>query len=217
MGHLVQFKAALQIEVIGFEAAGMPLDEVWRGIRRPRAGTGLAGQAHLELVDDGLRDLVLDFKDVGHFAVIAFSPEIVPLSHVNKLHADADAVTRLAHAAFENARYAEGFTNLSHVLLHAFKYKCGCPCSYAQIFQVRQRVDDFFGQAIAEVFVLLVRAHVEKRQHGDGRRIVDAHRGQGFECRLDLSHRLESCRRCLAQAAHDHIDQARRRAPQRRP
>ena len=30
-----------------------------------------------------------------------------------------------------------------------------------------ERVDDFFGKAVAEVFVLFVRAHIRERQNGD--------------------------------------------------
>ncbi len=35
-------------------------------------------------------------------------------------------------------------------------------------FHFRQHVEQFFGHAVAEIFVAFVRAHVHKRQHGDG-------------------------------------------------
>src|SRR5260370_24208724 len=42
--------------------------------------------------------------------------------------------------------------------------------NYAQLFNFRQDVNKFFGQSVTEVFVLLVGAHVDKRQHRDGGR-----------------------------------------------
>ena len=70
-----------------------------------------------------------------------------------------------------------------------------------------ERVDDLLGQAVAEVLVLLVAAHVLERQYGDRLRALYVVRGERLERRAQLGDALVAPSRVLLQAAaHDELD-----------
>ena len=75
----------------------------------------------------------------------------------------------------------------------------------------RQRIDDFFGQAVAEILVLLVAAHVLERQHDDRRLFSGWRRRHVIERGSQLAHRLEAIEGPLGEAApHDVVHGGRR-------
>jgi len=85
----------------------------------------------------------------------------------DQLRGDADAVPCSADAALEDVSHIQHFGDPSDVFLLALERERRRAGNYLQIADVRKRVDDFLGQTVAEVFVLLVGAHVDERQHGD--------------------------------------------------
>ena len=69
------------------------------------------------------------------------------------------------------------------------------PRGNSQPADLRQDVEHFLGESIGEVFVLLVVAHVDERQHGDRRRP-----------RVDWSRRLLLRGNCVRQIAMRHLE-----------
>ena len=66
----------------------------------------LRQELHLELLDDGLGDLVLDRENVGQVAVEALGPEMAVTGPFDQLGVDPD-LARLAHAALDHIFDAE--------------------------------------------------------------------------------------------------------------
>ena len=72
-----------------------------------------------------------------------------------------------AYAAFKHGVYLQLAPNLADVLVFSLKRKCRRPRRYPKRFDLRQRVDDLFCNAIAEKFVLRIIAHVDEGKDGD--------------------------------------------------
>ena len=49
----------------------------------------LGQQLDLQLIDNGVRDLVLDGEDIGEIAVVAIGPQMPPVAAVDELRGDA--------------------------------------------------------------------------------------------------------------------------------
>src|SRR5579863_246486 len=123
---------------------------------------------------------------------------------LDELRRNADAVSGAPHAAFKDRADAERFGDLADVLLLAFESEGGRARNYFQSRNLGEQVQDFFGQSVAEVFVLLVRAHVGKGQDGDGGSLGGGGcRWYLFERRANFVHGLEPAGGRLAQAARD--------------
>ena len=92
---------------------------------------------------------------------------MAPVGRGDELRRDADAVAGLSDAAFENVRHTKGRGDLANVLMLALERERRGARDHLQARDLRQEVDDFLGQAVAEVLVLLVAAHVLERQDRD--------------------------------------------------
>ena len=90
--------APFQIQVVGLR--------VFRRRFNDRCG-GLTEENHFQLGDDRSRDVVLQVEDVLELAIVAFRPEIVSVFHVDQMRGDAQPVSGLLYAAFENRPDAE--------------------------------------------------------------------------------------------------------------
>src|SRR5215472_6057822 len=101
-----------------------------------------------------MSDLVLNFEDVGHFAVEAFRPHVVALGSSDQLHTYAHAIARFAHASFQYTTYLQSFSNVPDVLLSTPEGEGRSAGGDPQIFHAREGIDYFFGQPVAEVLVL---------------------------------------------------------------
>ena len=128
----------------------------------------IRGKPHLQRGRDGPGDLVLNREHVFHVAVKSLRPDVAAVVSGDQLAGDADAVAGLADTAFEDVRHTESLGDLANVGVLALEGEGGGTGDDAQIGDVRQHVDDLFGQAVAEVFLLLVAAHVGEGEHGDG-------------------------------------------------
>ena len=69
----------------------------------------LFGEVELQLqrLDDLLRDLLLDIKDVVQLAFVGVSPDLAVGAYVDELHVDAKGVLEASHAAADDVARAE--------------------------------------------------------------------------------------------------------------
>src|SRR5882762_3749905 len=72
----------------------------------------LGQQLHFELLDNSVRDFVLDREDVSKIAIESFRPDVCPVVTVNKLSGDAHARTSLSYAAFQDKVGTELFADV---------------------------------------------------------------------------------------------------------
>ena len=124
-------------------------------------------EEHIEALDNGLRHLVLNVKNVGHLAVVTLRPEIVAIGHADQLRRHADAIPCPAHTSFDNSRDTQHFAGLANIHLFAAEREGRHARRHPQTGHMSQRVNDFLSQAITEIFVFFIRAQIRKRQHGD--------------------------------------------------
>ena len=128
---------------------------------------GLRGKLDPESRGDGLRDLILHREDVRHLAVVALRPEMKTIGDLDELRRDPDAVARLSNTPFQNVVDVEPPADLSEFDVLSAEKERRRAAGDLQARHVGQHIDDLFGQTVAEILVLLVRAHVGERQHGD--------------------------------------------------
>ena len=140
-------------------------------IRRTSVLDGLfffGKELDLERGDDRLRDLVLQREDVGKIAIVAFRPDVLVVRAVDQLRGDPHAIARFAHAAFEHVRDLELPRDLRQVDVLAFERERGVARDHRQRGHLAQVGDDVFADAVGEILLLGVAAHVRERQDGDG-------------------------------------------------
>ena len=135
--------------------------------RRHVARWRLTRQPDTERLGNGLRDVVLEGEDIAHLPVVPLAPHVPAIRGRDQLGRDADASTRPPHAAFEHVRDVERLGNPPHVLVFAAECERRRSCDHLEPGRLCQQVDDLFGEAIAEVVLVLVRTHVGERKHGD--------------------------------------------------
>jgi hypothetical protein len=88
---------------------------------------------------------------------------VVPGAGVDELHGDPEVRAHAAHAAFDHARHAQPLADPAHVLGAALELEARSARGHAQALHRGERVDQLFGQAVAEVFLPLVRVEVQER------------------------------------------------------
>src|SRR5258708_4546403 len=128
-----------------------------------------SSQLHLQGVGNRAGDIVLDGKNIRHLAVITFRPQMRFIGYLDKLRRDPNAIARSAHASLKNGSYSEPFTDCTQILFFATKGKRRSASDHSQLRHFRQGVYNLFGQAIAEVFVFLVRAQVQEGENSNRR------------------------------------------------
>ena len=106
-------------------------------------------------------------EDVGQLAVVAFRPYVAAVARRDQLRGHADAIAGLAHAAFEDVRDIERLGDAADVVVFPLERKCRGPGNDSQPWNVRQFIEDFLREAIAEVLVRRIRTHIGERQHRD--------------------------------------------------
>ena len=109
---------------------------------------------------NGLGDFVLHREDVGEIAIVALGPDVVAGFGFDELCADADAIARLPHAAFEHVAHTKLAPDLLHIDRLSFKSELRAARDNEQRGIARQRGDDVVGNAIGEELLLGVGAHI---------------------------------------------------------
>ena len=125
-------------------------------------------ELQLQGVGNRRRNLVLDGEDVGHLAVVALRPQVRAVGSQNELRRHTDAAAGAADAALEDVRHAERVRDPADVLVLAFERKRRRARNHLEAGHLRERVDDLVREAVAEILVVRIPAHVGERQHGDG-------------------------------------------------
>src|SRR6516162_3023976 len=91
---------------------------------------------------------------------------------IDKLAADAHPLPGPAHAALENIADTKLAADLLWVDGFSFIGECGIAGDDEKPAPFRQRSDDVLGDAVDEIFLLEIAAHVLKRQDGDRRPVA---------------------------------------------
>jgi hypothetical protein len=111
---------------------------------------------------------------------VAIGPELEAIADVHELHGDADAIAGAPHTALKHGRDAQFLGDAAQVLAAIAKRERRRAGSDTKPRQLCQRVEDLFGDAVAEPVLVLLGAEIGERQHGDG----GAGSGwRGFRCR----------------------------------
>lgn len=71
-------------------------------------------QLYFQLLDDGVRNFILDGEDVGQVAIEALRPDVGAVGGGDQLGRDAHAGAGFAHAAFEQELDAEFLADVLH-------------------------------------------------------------------------------------------------------
>src|SRR6185369_17925783 len=100
-------------------------------------------------------------------AIVFLRPAVIPVTRIDQLRSDAHVVAGTLHTAFEHVRNTERFTDLAQVLRLALERKSRRAPRNLEPWNLRQRVEDFVGDSVAEVIGLRVSAHVDERQYGN--------------------------------------------------
>jgi hypothetical protein len=137
---------------VGGRVPAQPLRLVLRQLDRERA-------------DDVLHHLVLRREDVGEIAVEPLGPDMPAAAGIDELRGDAHAVAGLAGAALEHEAYPEVTPDLLHFDRPALVGERGVARDDEQGRDLREVGNQVFGDAVAEIFLLGIAAHVRERKH----------------------------------------------------
>ena len=121
--------------------------------------------------DHGLGNLVLNREYVIERPLEAQCPPLIPAGDVDELDRDAEAVLHLADAALEQCGDAElpfGGGDVER----ATELERRAARSDTQAVHVRQCVDHLLRHALAEILLIVTRAHVRERKNRDRRDVV---------------------------------------------
>jgi hypothetical protein len=112
-------------------------------------------------------NLILKDKDVCHFPVISLGPNVGSVVCRDELGGDADTSAGSPHAAFDDVLDIQCAGDLPDVLVLSLEGEGGSSRNDFQFRHVRQSIDQLFCEAVGEVFVLRITAHIYECQHSD--------------------------------------------------
>ena len=87
---------------------------------------------------------------------------------LDQLRGNAHPITGLAHTAFQHIAYAQLLADLAHIGGLAFVGEAGIARHHAEFLKACQFGDQVLGQAVGEIILLGITAHIFERQHRDG-------------------------------------------------
>ncbi len=120
---------------------------------------------NLERPDDRARDVFLHREDVGEVSVVLVGPELVSVARAHELCRDPHPIAAAPYASLEHRPHVERAADLSHVHLATLVLEGGGTRGHAQSVDFAQLVDQFFGESVAEVLLVVSRAQVRKGEH----------------------------------------------------
>ena len=88
---------------------------------------------------------------------------------VDQLRGDAHARRHPAHAAFDEVAHAKFAPRADHVDIGSAEARRGIARHHMHLPEARELGDDVLGDAVGEILLFGIAAHVGERQHGDGR------------------------------------------------
>src|SRR5262249_40907033 len=96
---------------------------------------------------------------------------------IDELGSDAYPLTFFPHAALDDIADPEFFTDLFHLDGLALVSEGRVTRDYEEPTQFRQRGYDVFADAVGEIFLFRLAAHVDEGQHRNGRPVGQRQRG----------------------------------------
>jgi hypothetical protein len=124
-------------------------------------------QSDPELLHYVRRDLVLDREDVVELAVVGLRPQVRVGPGADQLRRDTHRVAGLAHRAFEHIGNVQRARDLRDAGLLALERERRRARRHLQLRNLREQVQQLFGDAVGKILVRLFIAHVDERQHRD--------------------------------------------------
>ena len=118
------------------------------------------GELDLHLGRQAQRDFVLDRENVVDGAVVALRPDVGAVACVDQLRGDPNAIAALANATLQYIAHAELLRRLAHVDRAPLVDEARIARDHPQPGELRQRREDVVDQAVAEMLLLRVAAHV---------------------------------------------------------
>ena len=109
-------------------------------------------------------DLVLDREDVLHLPVVLRRPELVAVGRVRQPRADPHPLPGGADASLEEGPHAQALADRAHVVRLALELERRGPRHDPQGRDLGEGVDQLLRHAVAEVLLVLLRAHVHEGQ-----------------------------------------------------
>src|SRR3984885_14638784 len=110
---------------------------------------------------------ILQIKNVIDGAVMTPGPDMGAALGLYQLHDNPDAVAGLLHAAFEAIGDAQFVANVAHIPRPAFVGKRGVPRDQQKRAYSRKRPGDRFDDAISQILLIVLAAHIVKGKHGN--------------------------------------------------
>src|ERR671911_2724857 len=159
LAHQIEGLPPAEIEIVRLDASGSRLID---------CALFLLRQHHSQCADDVLCDLVLYGKHILQLPVVTLGPETVSISYIDELHDDPEPVTGLPDTPFQHGTHAELVPDVADVLILPLVGERRRPGGNAKRLNLGQRSDDFLCYTLAEVILILLGAHVCKREDGDG-------------------------------------------------
>jgi hypothetical protein len=116
---------------------------------------------------DRLGDFILNRKDVIELAIVFLGPRLQSVFHVDQLHVDAHLIAGLLQTPFENMCYSECLPDFLQIEIAALELESRSARRHFQAWDLCERIEYLFCNAIAEVSGALIIAQVFERQHRD--------------------------------------------------
>ena len=130
----------------------------------------MMSQSHAKRRYNGSRDFFLDREDVRQLPIVALRPQLVAVLRTDQLRADSEPVPALSNASLDDRRNAQLSANLADVGIRILELKGGGPGGDLEAINSAQGRDQFVGQSVAEVLLVLLLAEVGEWQDGRGGR-----------------------------------------------
>ena len=115
-----------------------------------------------------MRYLVLHTEYVVKHAIVRLRPKVIAVRGIDELCRDANSITDFADTALQHVAHTQLDADFLHVLVAALVIEGGRSRGNMQLRDARQFVQQLFRQAVTEVLVAVVSAHVDEWEHGNG-------------------------------------------------
>ena len=150
----------LQIDIVGREIRGFDIANTGMIVAKERTA-----QCHSDVAGD----LVLDGEHVVECTVIALRPDVKAVVSANQLRRNAYPVAGLLNTALENVCHTQRKRDSSNIDILVLEREGRCTRRHLEIGQLREHMQQCLGQAVGEVLVVAIGAHIDERQYGHRR------------------------------------------------
>src|SRR5215813_12134662 len=114
-----------------------------------------------------LRDVFLERKDIGDFAIVLLAPQLRTFLSLDQLGLHNQGIAALENTARHNCTHIQFSPNLLQVFVVPLVLKCSIACRPAQAVKLGPIIDQAYGDSIAKVFGVGIATGVDEGQHGE--------------------------------------------------